>query len=101
MRKLNNNNNNNNNSDDDDNGNNNSDDGDGDDDDDDDDNNNCIERRKSRFFTISSLRRELSPTRMLKWPGRNRVRIACNTSNSYRVQHVVYHVARPKGQLSY
>ena len=29
-------------------------------------NNNRIERRNSRFFTISSLRREPSPTRTLK-----------------------------------
>ena len=34
-------------------------------------NNNSIQRRYSRFFTISSQRRELSPTRTLKWPGRN------------------------------
>ena len=52
-------------------------------------NNNCIQRRNSRFFTISSLRREPSPTRTLKWPGRNRVQIACNTSSGYHVQHVV------------
>ena len=32
-------------------------------------NNNRIQRRYSRFFTISSQRRELSPTRTLKWPG--------------------------------
>ena len=36
-------------------------------------NNNHIQRRYSRFFTISLQRRELSPTRTLKWPGRNRV----------------------------
>ena len=41
------------------------------------------------FFTISSQRRELSPTRTLKWPRRNRVQITCNTSNDYHVQHVV------------
>ena len=41
------------------------------------------------FFTISSLRRELSPTRTLLWPGRNRVQITCNTSGAYHVQHVV------------
>ena len=41
------------------------------------DNNNRIQRRNSRFFfTISSQRRELSPTRTLKWPGRNRVQIS-------------------------
>ena len=32
-------------------------------------NNNRIQRRYSRFFAISSQRRELSPTRTLKWPG--------------------------------
>ena len=30
----------------------------------------------------SSLRRELSPTRALKWPGRNRVQITCNISSA-------------------
>ena len=38
-------------------------------------NNNRIQRRYSRFFTISSQPREPSPTRTLKWPGRNRVQI--------------------------
>ena len=41
------------------------------------------------FFTISSLSREPSPTRTLKWPGRNRAQITCNTSSAYHVQHVV------------
>ena len=50
--------------------------------------NNRIHRCNSRFFTIS-LRRERSPTRTLKWPGRNRVQITCNTLNAYHVQHVV------------
>ena len=36
-------------------------------------NNNRIQRHNSRFFTISSQRREPSPTRMLKWPRRNQV----------------------------
>ena len=36
-------------------------------------NNNRIQKRYSRFFTISSQRRKLSPTCTLKWPGRNRV----------------------------
>ena len=31
-------------------------------------NNNRTERRNSRFFAISSLRRKLSPTSTLKWP---------------------------------
>ena len=35
------------------------------------------------FFKISSLRRELSPTRTLKRPRRNRVQITCNTSSGY------------------
>ena len=51
--------------------------------------NNSIQRCSSRFFTISSLRRELSPTGMFKWPGRNHVQITCNTSSAYHVQHVV------------
>ena len=52
-------------------------------------NNNRIHRRNSRFFTLSSLRHEPSPTRTLKWPGRNRVQISCNTSSAHHVQHVV------------
>ena len=67
------------------NNNNNNNNNDDDDDDDDDDSN---ERRNSRFFTFPSLRRELSPTRTLKWPGHNRVQITCNTSSAYHVQHV-------------
>ena len=39
--------------------------------------------------TISSIRREPSPARTLKWPRRNRVQITCNTSSAYHVQHVV------------
>ena len=53
------------------------------------DNNNRIQRRYLKYFTISSQRRELSPTRTLKWPRRNRVQITCNTSSAYHVQHVV------------
>ena len=41
------------------------------------------------FSTISSLHRKPSPTRTLKWPGRNRVQITCNTSSAYHVQHAV------------
>ena len=41
-----------------------------------------------RFLTISLLHRELSPTRMLKWPGRYHVQITCNTSSTYHMQHV-------------
>ena len=51
--------------------------------------NNRIERRKSRFFTISSLRREPSPTPTVKWPERNRMQITCNISSAYHVQHIV------------
>ena len=70
---------NNNDDDDDDNNNNNN----------DNDNNDRIQSSISRFFTISSLRRELSPTRTLKWPRRNRVQVTCNTSSAYHAQHVV------------
>ena len=35
------------------------------------------------FLTISLLRRELSPTRTLKWPWADRVQITCNTSSAY------------------
>ena len=59
-----------------------------------DNNNNGIQKRNSRFFTISSLRRELSPTRTLKRPLRNRVQITCNTSSAYHVQHAVCHLVR-------
>ena len=46
------------------------------------------------FFTISSLRSELSPTRTLEWPKHNRVKITCNTSSAYHVQRVVCHLVR-------
>ena len=49
------------------------------------------------FFTISSLRREPSPTQTLKWPGRNRVQITCYTSSVYHVQHVVLRATWYKG----
>ena len=45
-----------------------------------------IQRRYSRFSTISSQRRELSPTRTLEWPRRNHVQITCYTSSAYHVQ---------------
>ena len=62
----------------------------GNDSDDGDNNNNIrIQRRFSRFFTISSQRCELSPTRTLKWPRRNRVQTTCNTSSAYHAQQVV------------
>ena len=49
-------------------------------------------RRSSRFFTISSLRCELSPTCTLKWPRHNRVKSTFNTWRAYHVQHVVCHL---------
>ena len=52
-------------------------------------NNNRIHKRNLIFFTNSSLRPEPSPTRTLKWPGRNRLQIMCNTSSACHVQHVV------------
>ena len=55
-------------------------------------NSNCIQRRSLRLFTISSLCSELSPTRTLKWPRHNHVKIMCNTSSAYHVQHVVCHL---------
>ena len=60
-------------------------------------NNKRIQRRNSRFFTISSLRRELSPTRTRMWPERSRVQITCNSSNAYHVQHVVLHATWYEG----
>ena len=48
-----------------------------------------IERCNLRYFTISSLHCEPSPTRMLKWPGRYHVQITCNTLSPYHVQHVM------------
>ena len=64
-------------------------------------NNNRIQRRYSRFFTVSSQHRELSPTRTLKWPGRNRVQITFNTWGAYHVQVSCYVPLGTKGQLSY
>ena len=64
-------------------------------------NNNRIQRRYSRVFTISSQRHELSPTRTLKWPGRSRVQITCNTSSAYHLQVLCYVSLGTKGQLSY
>ena len=60
-------------------------------------NNNRIQRRYSRFFTISSQRRELSPTCTLKRPRRNRVQITCNISSAYHVQHVTLRSTWYKG----
>ena len=58
---------------------------------------NRIQSRNSRLFTISSLRRERSPTRTLKWPRHNRLQITCNTSSACHVQHVVLRVTRYEG----
>ena len=41
------------------------------------------------FFTVCSQGHELSPTRTLKWPWRNRVQITCNTSSAYHMQRVM------------
>ena len=51
---------------------------------------NHIERRNSRFFAISSLRCKPSPTGTLKWPGRSRVQITCNTLSAYHVKMLCY-----------
>ena len=51
-------------------------------------NNNRIQKCNLRFFTISLLHRDLSPTRTLKWPGHIRVQITYNTLSAYHVQHV-------------
>ena len=52
-------------------------------------NNIRVQRCNSTNFTISSLRREPSPTRTLKWFGRYHVQITyCNTSSSYHMQHI-------------
>ena len=62
-------------------------------------NNNRIERRYSRFFTVSSQRRELSPTRTLKWPERNHVQITCNTLSKWNY-HVTCHLVRRDSSAS-
>ena len=51
-----------------------------------------IERRNSRFFYNLLTVPWTVPTRMLKWPGLNRVQIMCNTSGACHVQHVLCHV---------
>ena len=50
-----------------------------------------------RDFLQSPHSRELSPTRTLKWPGRNRVQITCNTSSAYHVQVSCYVPFATKG----
>ena len=64
-------------------------------------NNDGIQKRYSRFFTISSEHCELSPIRTLKWPGRNGAQITCNTLSAYHVQVSCYVPLGTKGQLSY
>ena len=54
------------------------------------------------FLQSPHLRREPSPTRRspartLKWPGRDRVQIACNTLSAYHVKHVVLRATRYEG----
>ena len=41
------------------------------------------------FFCLQSPHCAASPTRTLRWPGRNRVQITCTTSGAYHVQHAV------------
>ena len=60
-------------------------------------NNNHVQRHNSRFFTISSLRHELSPTRTLKLPWSNHVQIMCNTWRAYHMQHVMLRATWYKG----
>ena len=55
-------------------------------------NDNWTERHYSRFSRFSSLRRELSPTRTLKWPGNNLVQIRCKTQSTHHVQHIICQV---------
>ena len=59
-------------------------------------NNNCIQRRNSRFCTISSLCCKLSPTCTL-WPTHNRVHITSNTSSTHHMQHVVLRATQYEG----
>ena len=56
--------------------------------------NNCTERHDSRFYTISLLCHELSPTCTLKWPGHDIVQITCNTSGAHHMQHVACHMVQ-------
>ena len=65
-----------------------------------DNDNNRIQRRKSRFFTISSLRRELSPTRTLK--GALAQSCANHVQLIKRISRVTCYVPRgTKRQLSF
>ena len=64
-------------------------------------NNNRIQRHYSSFYTISSQRCKLSPTHTIKWTGRNRVQLTCNTSSADHMQVSCYVPLGTKGQLSY
>ena len=64
-------------------------------------NNNRIQRCYSRFFTISSQCRKLSPAHMLKWPRGNCAQTTCNTLSAHQVQVSCYEPLGTKGQLSY
>ena len=63
-------------------------------------NNNDIDRCNSRYFTLSSLHHELSPTCTLKGPGHNGVQIMSNALGAYQVRRVVCHVVRRDSSTS-
>ena len=76
-------------------GNNNNNNSDNNNNDDDDSNNITIAWEGAvRDFTISSLRREPSPTRTFGWPERSGVQMTCNTLSTYHVLRAMCHVAR-------
>ena len=54
----------------------------------------AIERCNSCFITISSLCHKLSPTRTLKWLGRNHVQITWNAWGTHHMQHAKRHGVR-------
>ena len=61
--------------------------------------NNDVERHNLRFFTISSLFRNLSQTCLLKWPGCSHVHILCK--HIRRLSHATCNVPHGmKGLLS-
>ena len=62
-------------------------------------NNNRIQTCYSRFLQSPHSAANCLK-RMLKWPGRNRVQITCNTSSAYHVQVSCYVPLGTKGQLS-
>ena len=55
---------------------------------------NDIERCNSRYFTISSLCRELSLTCMLRLLGCSCVQITCKTLGAYHMQHDMCHTVQ-------